>query len=191
MQQRRQLSSRSSEDTDADEEVDARQENDRFSSPPPPAPNPLSAYSSENMVPFNDVLSSARSGRSRYKGTNTHTLHVHSTSNNVILTYSDDSKGGPVFGSISGGLDRVFKKANRGTYEASHQAALKMFRRIEQHGEARIIVAFKGLWGSGRQAVAAALASRDGQTLRRWIIRVEDRTPIKVGGTRPRKARRL
>lgn len=52
-------------------------------------------------------------------------------------------------------------------------------------------VAFKGLVGQGRDAVSSAIAGPEGAELRNIITRVEDRTPIKIGGTRARKPRRL
>ncbi len=55
----------------------------------------------------------------------------------------------------------------------------------------KIRVAFKGMFGQGREAVAAALVGPEGLGIKPLIYRVEDRTPIKIGGTRPRKARRL
>lgn len=125
------------------------------------------------------------------KQTATHSLHIKSSRNNVILTYTDDSKGGKVFRTITGGIDKDFKKAHRSSYEAAHQAALKVFKAIEEHGKANIRVAFNGIFGQGREAVAAALAGPEGIRIRPWVVKVEDRTPIKIGGTRAKKPRRL
>ncbi len=64
--------------------------------------------------------------------------------------------------------------------------------RIETDGrEHYITVAFKGMFGQGREAVAAALAGPEGEEIRGRMVRVEDRTPIKIGGTRAPKPRRL
>lgn len=127
----------------------------------------------------------------------THTLTVTSTRNNTLLTFAD--RVGPCFPTISGGTDVTFKNSQRSSYEAAHQAALKTFERIREYeayyrnGGKRvdIRVAFSGLAGQGREAVAAALSGPEGDGIRELIVRVEDRTPIKIGGTRARKARRL
>ncbi|TXT10592.1 hypothetical protein VHUM_02097 [Vanrija humicola] len=128
----------------------------------------------------------------------THTLHVMSTRNNTLLTFSDAL--GPMFGTISGGTDRVFKKGPRQSYEAAHQAALKTFAKItnvaralrEQRADRlHIQVAYRGIDGVGREAVHSALLSADGAEVRPLIVRVEDRTRIKIGGTRARRPRRV
>jgi ribosomal protein S11 len=129
--------------------------------------------------------------KNNVKTTPTHSLHVKSSRNNIILTYTDDSKGGKVFRTITGGIDKDFKKAHRSSYEAAHQAALKVFKAIEEHGQSRIRVAFNGIFGQGREAVAAALAGPEGARIRTRVVKVEDRTPIKIGGTRAKKPRRL
>lgn len=122
----------------------------------------------------------------------------------MILAFTNDRKGHEkVFSTISGGTDKTFKKSHRSSYEAAHQAALKMFNAIEEfktskkgetqtiNGRFQIRVAFKGMFGQGREAVSAALIGPEGEDLRKMVVGVEDRTPIKIGGTRPKKARRL
>lgn len=54
-----------------------------------------------------------------------------------------------------------------------------------------IRVAFKGLFGHGRDAAATAIGGPEGEDIRNLITRVEDRTPIKIGGTRARRPRRV
>lgn len=122
-----------------------------------------------------------------------HTLHIMSTRNNVLLTYTSDAKGIPVMPTITGGSNKDFKKSHRSSYEAAHQASIKMFTAIKEmsQGQHRITVAFKGMFGQGREAVAAALAGPEGVDIKGMVTRVEDRTPIKIGGTRARKPRRL
>jgi small subunit ribosomal protein S11 len=111
---------------------------------------------------------------------------------------------------VTGGSDKDFKKAHRSSYEAAHQASIKMFDCIRDYARGnplsekkvassadghqmkpRIRVAFKGMFGQGREAVASALLGPEGVAVKNMIVRMEDRTPIKIGGTRPRKARRL
>ena len=124
-----------------------------------------------------------------------HTLTVTSTRNNLLLTYADQR--GPLFPTITAGTDKTFKKAGRASFEAAHQASLKMFKRIqERYQEQReahtsVIVALKGYNGQGGEAFQQALASPDGLELRKMIKGVEDRTGVTIGGTRSRKPRRL
>lgn len=95
----------------------------------------------------------------------------------------------------------MFKKSKRGEYEAAHQAALKMmakisdasseFRRQKDSQAMSIVVVYNGFNGNGRDAVHTAISGGDGNVVRPMIVRVEDHTPIRVGGTRPPKPRRV
>lgn len=59
-------------------------------------------------------------------------------------------------------------------------------------GNRRMKVVFQGLrGGQGREAVASALGGQEGEAIQRLIGRVEDRTGIKIGGTRGKRVRRL
>lgn len=49
---------------------------------------------------------------------------------------------------------------------------------------------FKG-YGQGRDAIVAALQTDRGKRIGALVKRITDATPIKVGGTRPRKRRML
>lgn len=49
---------------------------------------------------------------------------------------------------------------------------------------------FKG-FGQGREALVAALNSSQGDEVRRKISKITDATPIKIGGVRPKKRRKL
>jgi small subunit ribosomal protein S11 len=156
------------------------------------------------------------------------TLTVTCTRNNTTLTFSDHT--GPLFPTISGGTDKTFKNSQRASYEAAHQAALKMFEKMEDYskstgqappqthgqrgrvfspqfaqslsmgmgmgvsgiGNRRVKVVFSGLrGGQGREAVANAISGQEGDGIKQFIGRVEDRTGIKIGGTRGKKRRRL
>ncbi|WVQ74268.1 hypothetical protein IAR50_003865 [Cryptococcus sp. DSM 104548] len=129
----------------------------------------------------------------------THTLHIRSTRNNVLLTLTDGL--GPLFGTVSAGSDKTFKNAQRSTYEAAAQASIKMFDRVvewsrEASGgsrakEPKIRLSYNGLFGSAKEAVTTTLSGPQGAELRKLLVRVEDRTKIKIGGVRARKPRRL
>ncbi len=110
-----------------------------------------------------------------------------------------DSQGHPIkSGSWTGG-SCGFKGVNRSGYEAGYQCAVRAFARIKQlaresaemgGGGARFEVLFKG-FGQGREAVYKALMTSEGDDVRPFVTRVTDNTPIKIGGTRAKKTRRL
>ncbi len=54
----------------------------------------------------------------------------------------------------------------------------------------RIHLHFQGV-GSGREALQKALMTTEGLDVKPLISMVEDRTPIKIGGTRAKKMRRI
>ena len=125
----------------------------------------------------------------------THILHVNVTRNNIHLTFVD-SKGkvGPC---ITGGTGKTFKGQGRSTYEAAHQATLKMMTRVLEYGakipEAKLVVrlSMRGILGAGREAVLQCILGPTGDEFRPLIGRVEDRTRLKMGGDRARKPRRV
>ncbi|PWN47368.1 translational machinery component [Violaceomyces palustris] len=122
---------------------------------------------------------------------NTHRLHVQTSRNNTILTLTNPE--GEPLASASGG-SAGFKKAARSGYEAGYRAAFNMFQKI---GENRVkwgIGNLEMLWngfGQGREAVYRALLANEGEETRSMIRRMTDKTPIKVGGVRPKKRRML
>jgi small subunit ribosomal protein S11 len=70
-----------------------------------------------------------------------------------------------------------------------------MFQKIEDYMRVtepafNLELLFKG-FGQGRDALQKALLTVEGENIRNLIIRLTDRTPIKIGGTRAKKARRL
>lgn len=120
--------------------------------------------------------------------------HVQSTRNNTIVTVSrPNGQTFDVMRVISGGTCR-FKKSNRAGFEAGYQCATGMFQLLEEEQNKGIDLQWelflKG-YGQGREAVQRALMSSEGMIMRGSLIRVTDRTPIKIGGTRAKKARRL
>lgn len=146
---------------------------------PPAPPNPFTQ--TRNLMP-----------QPRRKDI-TYSLHVHSDSNNNILTFTRPD-GSPIM-NVSGGQVGYKHKA-RGTAEAAHLCALKAFKRIEEEqarvgsGNMALDVLFNG-FGRGRDAVHKALLAAEAATVREIIQRVTDITRIKIGGTRSKKARRM
>ncbi|KAF8164998.1 hypothetical protein B0H34DRAFT_647629 [Crassisporium funariophilum] len=117
-------------------------------------------------------------------------LHCHSTRNNTIVTLTGPN--GNTLDWASGGRCK-FVGANRASYEAGYQSAILMFHAIEKiAGEQRIKLElfFKG-FGQGRDAMKTALLATEGSKIRDLVCSITDRTAIKIGGTRSKKARRL
>ena len=127
-------------------------------------------------------------------------LHVYSTQNNcrIVLTYPSGKlvkNGWWTSGSCG------FKGANKSSYEAGYQCAVRAFKRIEEEivspnlkdggvSPVKLALKFKG-FGWGREAVQKAFMTSEGDKIRSSVMVIEDRTPIKIGGTRAKKARRL
>jgi small subunit ribosomal protein S11 len=105
-----------------------------------------------------------------------------------------DERGQPIkSGSWTGGTCG-FKGVNRSGYEAGYQCAVRAFARVKELARevpgARFEFLFSG-FGQGREAVLKALMTSEGEDVRPFVNRVTDNTPIKIGGTRARKTRRL
>ncbi|KAG6880079.1 hypothetical protein C0992_006891 [Termitomyces sp. T32_za158] len=119
-----------------------------------------------------------------------YSLYCQSTRNNTITTLMDNEFHPVAF--YSGG-SCGFKKVNRSSYEAGYQCAVRMFKNIEELRNKKrleIDIYFKG-FGQGRDALQRALMTSEGDKVRELVVSVTDRTPIKIGGTRAKKARRL
>jgi len=132
-------------------------------------------------------------------------IHVACTPNNTHIVISDP-RGHPLKASTWSGGSCGFKGVNRSGYEAGYQCAVRAFARIKELAEeegsvgagasagvvprARFEVLFRG-FGQGRDAVFKALMTSEGDEVRPYVVRVTDNTPIKIGGTRARKMRRL
>lgn len=112
-----------------------------------------------------------------------------------------------------------FKKGQRGTMEAATQTSLKMVRHIKSvmRGEyprsnlsgkkwpqpnnkpkylkslpplQTLQVRWRG-FGNGREALYKVLMSDEAKEIRDYIVNIGDRTPVPVGGPRPRKERKV
>jgi small subunit ribosomal protein S11 len=125
-------------------------------------------------------------------------IHVSCSPNNTHIVMSDDLGRPLKAGSWSGGACG-FKGVNRSGYEAGYQCAVRAFARVKElaresggagAGGPRFEVLFKG-FGQGREAVFKALMTSEGDDVRPFVTRVTDNTPIKIGGTRAKKTRRL
>lgn len=81
-----------------------------------------------------------------------------------------------------------FKGAQRNGYEPAYRCAFAVFNRIAEQGEELgvrgIGVHFK-LYGQGREAFFRALITPEAEHVRQRVIKMSDRTPLRVGGNRP------
>jgi len=139
---------------------------------------------------FDGLEENRRNHRASYQ------LSVHSSQNNSIFTLTDPKL--KVIFRTSPGM-HGYRRFNRSTYEASHTCATAVVRRLEEEKERlreegrdppRISLMFNG-FGQGRDAMTTVLLSGDGKTVQNMVWMITDKTPIKVGGVRPRKAKRL
>ncbi|KAF8268276.1 hypothetical protein EI94DRAFT_1728186 [Lactarius quietus] len=77
---------------------------------------------------------------------------------------------------------------------AGYQCAVRAFARVKTLAQevpgARFEFRFRG-FGQGRDAVFKALMTSEGDEVRPFVNCVTDNTPIKIGGTRAKKTRRL
>lgn len=110
-------------------------------------------------------------------------LHVKSTFNNTIITFTDPA-GGVLATSSAGACG--FRGSKKGTAYAAQVAAEKAAQIArQQYGLSKVDVFIKGV-GLGREA-----AVRSMQSLDIHVESIRDVTSIAHGGVRPRKARRV
>lgn len=110
-------------------------------------------------------------------------LHVLSTFNNTIVTFTDNS-GGVLATSSAGACG--FRGSKKGTAYAAQVAAEKAGHAVKQfYGLTKVDVYVKGI-GLGREAAIRSL-----QGLDIHVDSIKDVTTIAHGGVRPRKARRV
>lgn len=85
-----------------------------------------------------------------------------------------------------------FRKAARGEYEAAFQTSTKVFQMIQERRllDKDIEIVFND-FGKGRAAFIAALSGKEGAAIRKNVIRISDKTPLKFGGVRAPRTRRL
>lgn len=109
-------------------------------------------------------------------------MHVLSTFNNTIVTFTD-SKGGALTSASAGGSG--FRGSKKGTAYAAQIATEKAAQAAkQQYGVSKVDVFVKGI-GLGREAAVRTLQGADIQ-----VESIRDVTGIPHGGVRPRKARR-
>jgi small subunit ribosomal protein S11 len=120
-----------------------------------------------------------------------HHLHVYSHKHNTHLTFSGPERNTLI--SVSSG-NLGFRKSQRGSFDAAFQLMAYMLSRIQQQGLMgkieRLELVLRG-FGQGRDAVTKVLLGQEGARLRDKVVRVVDKTRLKIGGPRSPKPRRL
>ncbi|CDR88959.1 related to ribosomal protein YmS18, mitochondrial [Sporisorium scitamineum] len=152
---------------------------------------PTSETSFKDRTPI--IRSSFSSRYLPFSATSTlpHRLFINSSRNNTILTLTSPS-GDPLASASGGSVG--FKKSARSGYEAGYRAAFSMFGKINEFKGAWRIQHLEVLWngfGQGREAVFRALLAGEGQLTKGLISKMTDKTPVKIGGVRPKKRRML
>lgn len=109
-------------------------------------------------------------------------VHIQSTFNNTIVTFSD-LQGNVLSWASAGGLG--FRGSRKSTPFAAQTAAETAARAAMEHGLKTVEVYVKGP-GAGREAAIRAL-----QTVGLEVKLIKDVTPIPHNGCRPPKRRRV
>ena len=121
--------------------------------------------------------------------TQPHRLHVQSSRNNTIVTFTMPT-GEPLARASGGSVG--FRKAARSGYEAGYRAAVRGLQQIGANRQRWHVNGIEVLWngfGQGREAVFRAFQASEGETVRGLVKVMTDKTPIKIGGVRPKKRR--
>ena len=109
-------------------------------------------------------------------------VHIQATSNNTIVTITDQN-GNVISWSSAGACG--FKGARKGTPFAAQTAAANAAREAREKGIRQVEVIMHGS-GSGRQTVLRGVNS-----VGLGVISIRDITPIPHNGCRPPKKRRI
>ncbi|KAI0370190.1 translational machinery component [Pilatotrama ljubarskyi] len=147
---------------------------------------------SEGSYPVNPVALANQEHRTGGIGTQkpVYAVSVKATRNNTIVTFA--RPGGNQLVTLTGGK-LGFKKSNRNGYEAGYQCAVGIIAAMEEELKRTDFeweLFLKG-FGQGRDAMLTAVTTAVGANVKGRLTRVTDRTPIKIGGTRGMKARRI
>lgn len=109
-------------------------------------------------------------------------IYIQSTYNNTIITITDEK--GQVLGWGSAG-HTGFKGSKKSTPYAAQRTMEDTMERLKNVGLTEVDVFVNGI-GSGREAAVRAL-----QSTGLAVLSIKDTTPIRHGGVRPKKVRRV
>lgn len=125
------------------------------------------------------------------QGEDEYHLHVYSTKHNTHLTLADEDRKALI--SISAG-NLGFRKSQRGSYDAGFQLMSYLLSRIQQQGLMgkiqKLELCLRG-FGQGRDAVLKVMMGTEGTRLKEAVVRIVDKTRLKIGGNRSPSPRRL
>lgn len=160
---------------------------DELASDGGPPVGPVS--NSQPVNPLTNSRAKSEAVEKAQKQLPTYSLYVKATRTNTIATLTSP-EGKPVR-VVSGGL-LGFKGANRSTYEAGYRCAVDLFQKLEERMEKEDLhwQLYLNGFGQGREATQKALMAGEGQTVKKALVRITDKTPIKIGGTRAKKQKR-
>ncbi|KAH9943133.1 uncharacterized protein BXZ73DRAFT_74162 [Epithele typhae] len=123
-------------------------------------------------------------------GLDEYSVHVTTSKRNTVMTLTRGER--TLLQSTPGKFG--FKKAARGGYEPAYRCALAVVAKMEREMKKGHPVWWRlnlSGFGSGRDAIAAVVEGPVGTKVRERLTRLTDRTPIKIGGDRGKKERRL
>lgn len=109
-------------------------------------------------------------------------VHIHSSFNNTIITFTD-LKGNTIAWASSGTVG--FKGSRKGTPFAAQLAAESAAKKAQENGMQQVNVYIKGI-GSGRETAIRSL-----QAVGLEVLSIKDITPIPHNGCREKKKRRV
>ncbi|GBD33900.1 30S ribosomal protein S11 [bacterium HR34] len=109
-------------------------------------------------------------------------IYIKSTYNNTIMTLTDD-KGNTIAWVSAGKIG--FKGTKKGTPFAASKVAEALSAAIEKVKVSKVMIYVQGV-GTGRDTALRTLAAKNID-----IIGIKDITPIRHGGCRPPKVRRV
>lgn len=109
-------------------------------------------------------------------------IYIQSTYNNTIITVTDEK--GQVLGWGTSGLTG-FKGSKKSTPYAAQRTMEQTLEKLKNFGLTEVDVLVRGI-GSGREAAVRALQSTNIS-----VLSIRDMTPIRHGGVRPKKVRRV
>src|SRR3989344_4799598 len=109
-------------------------------------------------------------------------IYIQSTYNNTIITVTDEK--GQVLGWGTSGLTG-FKGSKKSTPYAAQRTMEETIEKLKNFGLTEVDVLVRGI-GSGREAAVRAL-----QSTNIAVLSIRDITPIRHGGVRPKKVRRV
>ncbi|KAI1788984.1 translational machinery component [Ganoderma leucocontextum] len=165
--------------------------NEAVASPPveedlPPAP-PADSFP-RNPAYANPVTIARKSSVAALRSI--YSVSVKSSRNNTIITFARPN--GTQLLTLTGGK-LGFKKSNRNGYEAGYQCAVGIIAAMEEELRRTDFdwKLYLNGFGQGRDAMLTALTTAVGDGVKQKLKRITDRTPLKIGGTRGMKTRRV